>query len=551
MVSLRFRPALIRASATLTAAALTLVVPVLGAGIAAAAEPDAQRVGNVAAWGDREPANDHQESGGTTGDNFYGQQDVPADLATVDVSAVAASSRNSMALDTTGHVHVWGDPGNVANGWSTAPPAELASERVTAIDTGTGWMIARTDDGIVHTWGTSTGPADTFAVPNTLAGKNVTAVSAGFVHALALTDESGGKVYAWGANTWGETTVPVAAQSNVVAISAGWHGSLAVKSDGTLVYWGYDPGDATSLALLPTVDVGHTFVGAALGDNQAVAFDNAGKGYAWGWNSYDAATIPAALTGKQIVSVASGERMSAAVTSDGAVVTWGYDGYTGTGSATSDSAYVPSTLTAPVTQVDVGVSHVVARIRPDLAGATAPAITGSARVGSTLTAKAGTTSPSATGVSFRWLRNGAELAATGATYKPVSADVGKRLSVRVTQTKDGYGSLTRVSAQTAVVVRSSTTKASGTTSTPRKVTLTIRVYSSGVLAANLDGRCAVLRGTKSTSLKSVSACTVKDGKGAITLTSQPTGRIYYAVRFDGITNKIAKSTSTPFSLTVR
>lgn len=529
-----------------------LVGPFLGAGPAEAAEPDAQQVGNVAAWGDRDAANDHEEIGGTTGDNFYGQQDIPAGLSTLDVSAVAASGRNSMALDTAGHVHVWGDPGNAANGWSTAPPAALADQHVTAIDTGTGWMIARTDDGTVHTWGTSSGPGDTFAVPSSLSGKYVTAVSAGFVHALALTDESGGKVYAWGNNTWGETTVPVAAQSNVVAISAGWHGSLVLKSDGTLVYWGYNSGDASSLTLLPTVDVGHTFVGAALGDNQAVAFDDAGKGYAWGWNSFDAATIPASLAGKQIVSVDSGERMSAAVTSDGAIVTWGYDGYTGSDVGGNNSAYVPAGLaTAHVTQIAVGVSHLVARIQLDLGGVTAPTITGSARVGSTLTAQAGTTSPAATGATFRWLRNGAELAATGATYKPVSADVGKRLSVRVTQTKDGYGSLTRTSATTGVVVRSSTTKASGTTSKPRTVVLTVRVYSSGVTATSLDGPCSVRRGAKSSSLRVVAPCTVKDGKAAVTLKSQPTGRTYYAVRFGGIANKVAGSTSSTFSLVIR
>jgi hypothetical protein len=199
----------------------------------------------------------------------------------------------------------------------------------------------------------------------------------------------------------------------------------------------------------------------------------------------------------------------------------------------------------------VGVAHVVARIRPDLASGAAPAISGSARVASTLTATAGTSSPAATGATIRWLRDGVDLAASDATYKPVAADVGKRLSVRVTLTKDGFGSLTRTSAETAVVVRSSTTKASGTTTKPRKVALTIRVYSSGVSASSLDGRCVVLRGPRSTSLKVVSACTVKDGKGAVALTSQPTGRTYYAVRFDGMANKIARSTSSPFSLVIR
>jgi hypothetical protein len=47
------------------------------------------------------------------------------------------------------------------------------------------------------------------------------------------------------------------------------------------------------------------------------------------------------------------------------------------------------------------------------------------------------------------------------------------------------------------------------------------------------------------------AVTSGDGKAAVALKSQPTGRTYYAVRFDGIANKVASSTSTPFSLVIR
>jgi hypothetical protein len=46
-----------------------------------------------------------------------------------------------------------------------------------------------------------------------------------------------GEVEAWGANTFGQTNVPLNL-TNVVAIAGGWHHSVALKRDGTVVAWG-------------------------------------------------------------------------------------------------------------------------------------------------------------------------------------------------------------------------------------------------------------------------------------------------------------------------
>src|SRR5262252_5192418 len=54
------------------------------------------------------------------------------------------------------------------------------------------------------------------------------------------------KVVAWGDNQYGQTTVPVAAQSGVTAIAAGDYHTVALKNDGTVVAWGYNgPGVVT------------------------------------------------------------------------------------------------------------------------------------------------------------------------------------------------------------------------------------------------------------------------------------------------------------------
>lgn len=60
-------------------------------------------------------------------------------------------------------------------------------------------------------------------------------------------------------------------------------------------------------------------------------------------------------------------------------------------------------------------------------------ITGTAQVGSTLTADPGTWTPAGVKLDYQWLLDGKAISgATGKTYKPVSAQVGKNISVRVT-----------------------------------------------------------------------------------------------------------------------
>lgn len=86
-----------------------------------------------------------------------------------------------------------------------------------------------------------------------------------------------------------------------------------------------------------------------------------------------------------------------------------------------------------------------------LTGAT-PTITGTTKVGSTLTSKAGTWAPAPVTLSHQWLRNGVAISgATSSTYKLTSTDKGKRISVRVTGTKAGYTPLARTSTATAAI----------------------------------------------------------------------------------------------------
>ncbi len=105
------------------------------------------------------------------------------------------------------------------------------------------------------------------------------------------------------------------------------------------------------------------------------------------------------------------------------------------------SGYTAKSATSAATTVAKGT----------LTGAT-PTISGTTKVGNTLTAKAGTWAPSPVTLSYQWLRNGTAISgATASTYKLTSSDKGARISVRVTGTKAGYTSLVKTSTATAAI----------------------------------------------------------------------------------------------------
>ena len=79
-------------------------------------------------------------------------------------------------------------------------------------------------------------------------------------------------------------------------------------------------------------------------------------------------------------------------------------------------------------------------------------ISGKAKVGTTLTAKAGSWKPSGVTLGYQWLRNGKAIGgATGASYVLTSADLGKSISVKVSGSKIGFKNATKTSKKTAKV----------------------------------------------------------------------------------------------------
>ena len=97
-----------------------------------------------------------------------------------------------------------------------------------------------------------------------------------------------------------------------------------------------------------------------------------------------------------------------------------------------------------------------------------PTLSGTARVGSKVTAKAGTWT-SGTSLKYQWYASGRSISgATRSTYTPTASVKGRTLSVKVTGTRSGYSTTTRTSSGKKV--------AAGVLSAPRpKISGTVRV----------------------------------------------------------------------------
>lgn len=87
----------------------------------------------------------------------------------------------------------------------------------------------------------------------------------------------------------------------------------------------------------------------------------------------------------------------------------------------------------------VSISSLETTLLPTLAKKKSPSVSGTHKVGKTVTAKQGSWSPSVTVTRYQWLRNGKAISsATAASYKLSKADKGKKVSVKVTVVAQGY-----------------------------------------------------------------------------------------------------------------
>ncbi|MDP2361746.1 MAG: T9SS type A sorting domain-containing protein [bacterium] len=156
------------------------------------------------------------------GYNAYGQCNVPDPNS--DFIAVAGGGYHSLALKSDGSIVAFGQN---YSGCNDVPNPNSGFEKISA-----GWAhsVGKKLDGTIVVWGDNTYGENNIPDPN-----NYISMAGGGGHYLALRND--GSIEAWGNNDCLQSIVPSPNQ-NFVALDAEGRGSIALKHDGTVIYWG-------------------------------------------------------------------------------------------------------------------------------------------------------------------------------------------------------------------------------------------------------------------------------------------------------------------------
>jgi len=289
-----------------------------------------------------------------------GGQAAPCTQFLGSVTAMAAGGLHSVALDILGNVWAWGDNQS----------GQLGSDAtVTAVPI---WNVAL------------------FAQVNQHGRPPITAIAAGENHSLAL--DSGGVVWAWGSNSFGQLgvgsndsqiTFASAIRSlqgtTITAIAAGSGHSLALDSQGNVWAWGDNQVGQlgigshgrprhvpVKLGLFPART---RITRIAAGAMHNLAIDSGGRLWAWGANgdgrlgigttTHEAAPVHVSFPGgtPRIVTIAAGGAHSLAVDANGNLWAWGFNQRGQLGNGTTIESHVPARVIYPV-----GTTHAIVSV---------------------------------------------------------------------------------------------------------------------------------------------------------------------------------------------
>jgi len=352
----------------------------------------------------------------------------------VDITKVAAGQFHTLALDSNGKVYAWGlngdgQLGTGVPGINRVPTlvatagTPMASKTIVAIAAGDYFSLALDSTGQIYSWGMnnfgqlgnnsttqSPSPVAVAVAGTPMAGKTITAISAGESHAVAL--DSTGQVYGWGFNGIGQlgndtntsSLVPVAtvtvgtslAGKTVTSIAAGGNHTVAIDSTNLVHTWGFNGegqlGVGTTLdtkvpnavSTAGTPMAGKTITKIAASVYFTAALDSTGQVYSWGMNGsgqlgnntttrslvpVTVATAGTPMAGKTITAIEVGRSYSVAVDSTGQAYSWGENVNGQFGNNSTTPSIVPVAVTTSgtpiagkvITSVAAGMEHTIAR----------------------------------------------------------------------------------------------------------------------------------------------------------------------------------------------
>ena len=240
---------------------------------------------------------------------------------------VAGGVNHTLAQDDAGNLWAWGynGQGQLGDGTTTshstpvAVVAPVGGAHAISVVAGEQHSLAMTDTGDLLAWGYNghgelgDGTTQNRSEPvkvnlDALGGAQIVSVQAGASFNVILDDA--GKIWTWGSNSSGmlgdgtttDRTTPVAANlaalgsSKVVSVATGGYHTLALDDTGRLWAWGQNIsgalGDGTTVVKTSPIEVDMSGFGAAravavaASYRQSFALDDAGRLWAWGYNSY-------------------------------------------------------------------------------------------------------------------------------------------------------------------------------------------------------------------------------------------------------------------------
>jgi alpha-tubulin suppressor-like RCC1 family protein len=385
------------------------------------------------------------------GSNSEGQTNVPAGLGKV--SQISAGDLHSCAVQESGVLRCWGSN---EDGQLLVPGGFGAASKVVAGENTT-CVINEVGDG--QCWGYVVG------VPRVL-GK-VVDISVGTYHICAMTTQT--TIRCWGDNSSGQLDVP-SGLGTIERLITYLNATCAIRNKGGATCWGeVDHAEYLERILLDASSAfsNHYAVGGYghryLNGNHVCEVTSTGLLNCWGNDSDGQAEVPDDLG--TVIAVTAGARHSCAITEAKTVRCWGdnelsqLDVPLALGNVTQISAS-GSTTCAVISQGSVkcwgflddgnipnyesyGEAIQVLSFKQEFEVLTSPTISGSGKVGTTLTAKPGNISPTPD-YTYHWFKFKKDWdcwcdpISFGSTYTVKPSDLGYSIAYTITAKKSGY-----------------------------------------------------------------------------------------------------------------